>query len=112
MNTLAKKITVLSTKNSIDEIASYLLDTIEPFDKFDIPEEIKQSTANMVNENNWVQQFINHATTVGLFDFNELKQTTIISCATLYLEGKSSRNDNSNSRTIIREWKSNGRCRL
>lgn len=89
----------------IDEIASYLLDTIEPFDKFDIPEEIKQSTANMVNENNWVQQFINYATTVGLFDFNELKQTTIISCATLYLKENHPGMTIPNSRTIIREWK-------
>ena len=89
----------------IDEIASYLLDTIEPFDKFDIPEEIKQSTANMVNENNWVQQFINHATTVGLFDFNELKQTTIISCATLYLKEHHPGMTIPNSRTIIKEWK-------
>lgn len=89
----------------IDEIASYLLDTIEPFDKFDIPEEIKQSTANMVNENNWVQQFINHATTVGLFDFNELRQTTIISCACLYLKENHPGMIIPNSKSIIKEWK-------
>lgn len=89
----------------IDEIASYLLDTIEPFDKFDIPEEIKQSTENMVNANDWMRQFIEHATTVGLLNFNELKQTTIISCATLYLKEHHPGMTIPNSRNIIKEWK-------
>ena len=89
----------------IDEIASYLLDTIEPFDKFDIPEEIKQSTKNMVNANDWMRQFIEHATTVGLFDFNELRQTTIISCVGLYLKEHHPGMTIPNSRNIIKEWK-------
>lgn len=89
----------------IDEIASYLLDTIEPFDEFDIPEEIKQSTKDMVAENNWMRQFIEHATIVGLLNFNELKQTTIISCATLYLKEHHPGMTIPNSRNIIKEWK-------
>lgn len=89
----------------IDEIASYLLDTIEPFDEFDIPEEIKQSTKNMVNANDWMRQFIEYATTVGLLTFNELKQTTIISCATLYLKEHHPGMTIPNSRNIIKEWK-------
>lgn len=89
----------------IDEIASYLLDTIEPFDKFDIPEEIEQSTKDMVAENNWMCHFIEYATTVDLFTFNELKQTTIISCATLYLKEHHPGMTIPNSRNIIKEWK-------
>ena len=89
----------------IDEIASYLLDTIEPFDKFDIPEEIKQSTKNMVNANDWMRQFIEHATTAGLFEFNELRQTTIISCARLYLKENHPGMIIPNSKSIIKEWK-------
>ena len=88
-----------------DEIASYLLDTIEPFDKFDISEEIKQSTKNMVNANDWMRQFIEHATTAGLFEFNELRQTTIISCARLYLKENHPGMIIPNSKSIIKEWK-------
>ena len=80
---------------------------------FDIPEEIKQSTKNMVNANDWMRQFIEYATTVGLLTFNELKQTTIISCATLYLKEHHPGMTIPNSRNIIKEWKkSMKRCWL
>lgn len=102
---LNKQIHGTVNQEFIDEIASYLLDTIEPFDEFDIPEEIKKATANMVAENDWMQQFINYATEVGLFEFNELRQTTIISCATLYLKENHPGMTIPNSRNIIKEWK-------
>ena len=102
---LGKENNDIINQEFIDEIASYLLDTIEPFDKFDIPEEIKQSTKNMVAENNWMRQFIEYATTVGLFEFNELKQTTIISCVNLYLRENHPGMTIPNSRNIIKEWK-------
>lgn len=89
----------------IDEIASRLLDTIEPFDEFDIPESIKQATKNMVGENNWMQQFINYGTEIGLFDFNELRQTTIISCVQLFLKENNPGMRMPSSRNIIKDWK-------
>lgn len=89
----------------IDAIASYLLDTIEPFKEFTIPKEVKQDTEDMVSENNWMYQFINYATEVGLFEFNELRQSTIVSCVEIFLKEHNSGMRMPSSRTIIREWK-------
>ena len=89
----------------IDAIASYLLDTIEPFKEFTIPKEVKQDTENMVSESNWMHQFINYATEVGLFEFNELRQSTIISCVEIFIKEHNSGMRMPSSRKIIKAWK-------
>ena len=89
----------------INEIASDVLRSIKYFDEFDIPESIKKATANMVNENNWMHQFIEHATEVGLFEFNTLKRTTIISCVELFLRENNPGMTVPSAKNIIKEWK-------
>ena len=59
----------------------------------------------MVNENNWMHQFIDHATEVGLFEFNTLKRTTIISCVELFLRENNPGMTVPSAKNIIKEWK-------
>lgn len=88
----------------IDEIGSYILNNIDYFDEFTIPESIIKATANMVNENNWMHQFVEHGNVIGLFEFNQLKQSTITSCVKLFLKENNPGMTLPSSKTIIKEW--------
>ena len=88
----------------IDEIGSYILNNIDSFDNYTIPESIIKATANMVNENNWMHQFIEHGNMIGLFEFNQLKQSTITSCVKLFLKENNPGMTLPSSKTIIKEW--------
>ena len=88
----------------IDEIGSYILNNIDSFDSYTIPESIIKATANMVNENNWMHQFIEHGNMIGLFEFNQLKQSTITSCVKLFLKENNPGMTLPSSKTIIKEW--------
>lgn len=88
----------------IDEIGSYILNNIDYFDEFTIPESIIKATANMVNENNWMHQFVEHGNVTGLFEFNQLKQSTITSCVKLFLKENNPGMTLPSAKTIIKEW--------
>ena len=72
--------------------------------KTQIKNDSKNDSSNMVNENNWMHQFVEHGNVTGLFEFNQLKQSTITSCVKLFLKENNPGMTLPSSKTIIREW--------
>lgn len=63
----------------ISELASEILRTVPYFDEFTIPKNVAKDTNNMIYDNDWAYQFAKYAKDVGLFHFNGLRLSELIS---------------------------------
>ena len=63
----------------ISELASEILRTVPYFEEFTIPKNVENDTNNMIYDNDWAYQFAEYAKEVGLFHFNGLRLSELIS---------------------------------
>lgn len=63
----------------ISELASEILRTVPYFEEFTIPKNVEKDTNNMIYDNDWAYQFAEYAKEVGLFHFNGLRLSELIS---------------------------------
>lgn len=63
----------------ISELASEILRTVPYFEEFTIPKNVAKDTNNMIYDNDWAYQFAEYAKEVGLFHFNGLRLSELIS---------------------------------
>lgn len=63
----------------ISELASEILRTVPYFEEFTIPKNVAKDTSNMIYDNDWAYQFAKYAKDVGLFHFNGLRLSELIS---------------------------------
>lgn len=63
----------------ISELASEILRTVPYFEEFTIPKNVAKDTSNMIYDNDWAYQFAEYAKDVGLFHFNGLRLSELIS---------------------------------
>lgn len=63
----------------ISELASEILRTVPYFEEFTIPKNVAKDTNNMIYDNDWAYQFAKYAKEVGLFHFNGLRLSELIS---------------------------------
>ena len=63
----------------ISELASEILRTVPYFEEFTIPKNVEKDTNNMIYDNDWAYQFAEYAKEAGLFHFNGLRLSELIS---------------------------------
>lgn len=87
----------------IDEFISEIVDTIDYFDDYTIPEEIEKRTEDTINDGSWAHQFIEDAKNKGLFNSAIIPVYHMTKYVESYLRENNSDLIRPSTRTITKE---------
>ena len=90
-------------KGFFNEIISYILQTVEPFDLYIEPKGTRELTEAMVNEGSWAHQFMEDADDKGLFEFNTLILNDLVSMVIAFIKETNIGMTIPSARTITKE---------
>ena len=90
-------------KGFFNEIISYILQNVEPFDQYIEPKGTRELTEAMVNEGSWAHQFMEDADDKGLFEFNTLILNDLISMVVAFIKETNVGMTIPSARTITKE---------